>query len=439
MMMPSQELPPNGGTRLVSWKEIAAFFRVTVRTVQNWESERGLPVHRIPGSRGRVYADTSELIEWQSRFETLPPKIESEEEAPEVEAAEAEPPARSRRWVFASAVLLVVVSAAAWRLWPAKPQGVGFRLEGSTLIVLDRAGMELGRHVFDEQPLSNDEISALGLSGQYLDLPKFLDIDGDGRNELVFPHRSRGNRSEHDELFVFSNKGDFLWKYRCEEQVRTKKHTYTRNYGLNHFGLLSYPGQRGVLVTFRNNPSDASVLMLLSAEGKPMRRYWHSGHISALQVFDRDNDGVPEIYLGAIANNYGATDLIVLDPRNFGGASLEDEENQIQDQGPPVEQARLLIPRTRLSRAILKYNMLSTIRYEADQIRLEVQELPGEPTDSTTAYYQLDRSLRLVDVHVGDITATMYRRWYDRGTINFLWDESELIELRKIRYLTPLR
>ena len=96
MMMPSQELPPNGGTRLVSWKEIAAFFRVTVRTVQNWESERGLPVHRIPGSRGRVYADTSELIDWQSKFETLPPKLESEEEAPEIEAAEAEPPAQSR-------------------------------------------------------------------------------------------------------------------------------------------------------------------------------------------------------------------------------------------------------------------------------------------------------------------------------------------------------
>lgn len=51
--------------RLDSWKEIAAYLKRSVRTVQRWESERGLPVHRIPGGEGTsVTALKSEIDEW---------------------------------------------------------------------------------------------------------------------------------------------------------------------------------------------------------------------------------------------------------------------------------------------------------------------------------------------------------------------------------------
>lgn len=51
--------------RLDSWKEIAAFLDRAERTVKRWESERGLPVHRVPGgSRGAVFAYSSELAGW---------------------------------------------------------------------------------------------------------------------------------------------------------------------------------------------------------------------------------------------------------------------------------------------------------------------------------------------------------------------------------------
>ncbi|MGA7852468.1 MAG: tetratricopeptide repeat protein [Candidatus Acidiferrales bacterium] len=51
--------------RLDSWKEIAAFFHRNERTVNRWEKERGLPVHRMPGGeRGRVFAYEDELAAW---------------------------------------------------------------------------------------------------------------------------------------------------------------------------------------------------------------------------------------------------------------------------------------------------------------------------------------------------------------------------------------
>src|SRR5580704_3314448 len=56
--------PTDGGKRLGSWKEIAAFFGRDERTLNRWEKEQGLPVHRWPGTKGRVYAFTDELSAW---------------------------------------------------------------------------------------------------------------------------------------------------------------------------------------------------------------------------------------------------------------------------------------------------------------------------------------------------------------------------------------
>ena len=53
-------------TRLNSWKEIASHLGRVVRTVQRWEEEEGLPVHRHIHTRGgTVYAFESELSAWQ--------------------------------------------------------------------------------------------------------------------------------------------------------------------------------------------------------------------------------------------------------------------------------------------------------------------------------------------------------------------------------------
>lgn len=51
--------------RLNSWKEIAAYLDRGVRTVQRWERELQLPVHRIgKGKRSPVYTTSTELNFW---------------------------------------------------------------------------------------------------------------------------------------------------------------------------------------------------------------------------------------------------------------------------------------------------------------------------------------------------------------------------------------
>src|SRR5215475_1083356 len=61
---------PSAEDRLDSWKEIAAYLRKGLRTVQRWERTDGLPVRRL--GQGSVFAYKSELDGWwQAHSRTL--------------------------------------------------------------------------------------------------------------------------------------------------------------------------------------------------------------------------------------------------------------------------------------------------------------------------------------------------------------------------------
>ena len=53
------------GDRLDSWKDVAAYLKRDVSTVQRWEKREGMPVHRhVHDKLGSVYAFRSELDAW---------------------------------------------------------------------------------------------------------------------------------------------------------------------------------------------------------------------------------------------------------------------------------------------------------------------------------------------------------------------------------------
>ena len=60
---PPSERPPED--RLDSWKEIAAYLKRDVTTVQRWEKREGMPVQRHLHDRtGSVYASRTDLDAW---------------------------------------------------------------------------------------------------------------------------------------------------------------------------------------------------------------------------------------------------------------------------------------------------------------------------------------------------------------------------------------
>lgn len=70
--------PPASTERLDSWKEIAAYLRRDVSTVQRWEKREALPVHRHLHNRlATIYAYPPEIDAW---WNNRRPRLEQEEE-----------------------------------------------------------------------------------------------------------------------------------------------------------------------------------------------------------------------------------------------------------------------------------------------------------------------------------------------------------------------
>src|SRR3984957_10453108 len=118
--------PPNGSppeVRLDSWKEIAAYLKRDVTTVQRWERREGMPVHRhLHDKRGSVYAVAPELGAWlQSRKQRLAGQEDQKEDekepppelSPEPEGGTGRKATRQARgWLVWAAIALVAVVAA---------------------------------------------------------------------------------------------------------------------------------------------------------------------------------------------------------------------------------------------------------------------------------------------------------------------------------------
>jgi tetratricopeptide (TPR) repeat protein len=59
--------------RLESWKEIATYLKCGERTAKRWEKTRNLPVRRLPGGRGQVFAFRSDMVAWRTSNPSLAP------------------------------------------------------------------------------------------------------------------------------------------------------------------------------------------------------------------------------------------------------------------------------------------------------------------------------------------------------------------------------
>jgi hypothetical protein len=91
--------------KMTSWKEISSFLGRDVRTVQRWEKESGLPVHRVPGSRGRtVFAYSHEIDDWL--------RDTNANASRDSQAQDGGGASETRSWVISAIVVGVVLVAA---------------------------------------------------------------------------------------------------------------------------------------------------------------------------------------------------------------------------------------------------------------------------------------------------------------------------------------
>lgn len=105
--------------KLDSWKQIAAYLEREVRTVQRWEREEGLPVHRHSHvARGSVYALKNEIDAWRESRRDLHLRAEDPSGViPFLGSAEEQKGPRRERVVIACLLFVLLILAGIGMNW----------------------------------------------------------------------------------------------------------------------------------------------------------------------------------------------------------------------------------------------------------------------------------------------------------------------------------
>lgn len=369
---------------LTSWKEIADYLSVTVRTAQNWEKTRGLPVQRIPGG-GRVFVRTEQLQSWRSN-QGPPAKVQG------LDFSNGSPPLHENtntlklpvttlRRIAIAAILLVTIIVIAFKVLRESPRPKQFQVIRNTLIVTDEAGREIWRKTFDEGLFEQHyRASADDVSTGW-----FGDLDGDGTIEMVFVMRAEIPYLKSDVLICFGQNGNEKWRFVPGRQLISKRQTFTNKFTIASFRITRLAQERApnVILVARHNTDFPTQVAVLSADGHLQREYWHSGHIGGnprtLQIADLNGNGVSELYLGGVNNSRTQATLVVLDPDSMEGASSEERGYQLDNFPAGVEIARLFFERTCISSKLQEYNQVNRIVADPDGLEVSVLESYTEP------------------------------------------------------------
>jgi hypothetical protein len=416
--------PDNAPQRhaLQSWKEIATFLGVTVRSVQRWESG-GLPVYRQgDGRKARVFAYPDELKQWLEAGGMR-------EREPESEAVAAQPgsPPQGHRiprkaWWAAAGVALALAAVVLWRtgVFPAVPVPAHWTLDGSTLRVLDAA-----EHLCWEKTLPP---FGPAFDARVIDKVVIADIDGDGRAEVVLSYVPAGHE-QAGRLMCFDHRGRPRW----ESRFGAARSFGTRQFDANYIGVFVKPvtaAGRRLLLTVANHhiwyPAQAALLD--PASGKVVEEYWHPGAITHCVIHDIDGDGQPEAVLGGVNNpgdGLGHPGVAVL-KLPFSKAPRPGVAEG--DPFPPVtgggELAYALFPMADFCRA---QGQLGAVRVmSVDPYRRILVETPG------FVVYYLGPHLDVLDYRFSGEFEPLHDREFHQGILDHKLDGAEKASMGKV-------
>lgn len=416
----SGELPHRD--ELSSWKEIADHLGVSVRTAQDWEETRGLPVRRYRGTKGRVTASAAELSTWQAAVLGKPHWW-----------------ARPRflgAWSAAGTVLLLVAVGvilgqrlAAPR--PGKPSG--YRVEPGALIVTDGSGRELWRKLFDA-PLNTPAYGA----DPPRQMVRFENIDQDPGIETLFNYEPANYTQHRSALICFSEEGREKWRFVAGRAVSDQRRAYSPYYMVSTFFITSLGkgGPRGVVVSSHHAVWWPHQVAVLDGNGRLLGEYWHSGRLYDNQLSDLDGDGVAEVLLAGYNIGYHATTLVVLDPRKVAGASRQEpgDPDQLQGFSEGTEKARIIFPRTCINAAFENWTNVR-MNVAAESIRITSIERMRDPAYAVT--YTLDRQLRLTGCRWDEALIRLHRELEKKRVLDHRLTEQEMAGSRKLLVARP--
>jgi len=420
--------PPTGRSldRLDGWKEIAAYLRRSVRTVQRWESQFGLPVHRFgTGQTESIHAIPAELDAWilqttDARRAQPDDPMTRDGAQPAAGLARGGPGDRSPDdapltipragrpliWVGMACVAMAAVFAAfhlGWLrpLFTPSPALAGSRaaaeprtlaVDGRALIFRGVDGREVARHLFD------DDIEDLQSPDELARHTAMADLDGDGTVEIV----AAVTKASIQSVFALNADGTQRMRWRPSRTVRFGQEP-PAGPGLVFTAVTPASPPDGTFYVAGHVPVEyGSVIVHLDLHGRVLHEYWSNGYIMSFARVAIG--GSPRWMVGAVNNETGGGSLAVFDAPPHGSAPAHAEKYRCADCPAGGPTAFYVFPRSRMQRRAGYCASVTNIQADLSGGALVQVQIGGvaAPADPEVAHYFLGPDLGLRRATVGD-------------------------------------
>jgi transcriptional regulator with XRE-family HTH domain len=302
-----------------------------------------------------------------------------------------------------------------------------FRIEVSTLIVVDGQGREVWRHQFATRLAQ----AAYG-DQNVIRRCTFADLDGDGYVETLFVHVPLDFASEGQTLICFTEDGKIKWEFVPGKAVKDSTgREYVPPYFISNVHIVPFAkSSPRVLVSSNHYLHNPNQIAMLDIDGKLTSEYWHSGHLLCVAHADLDGDGIEEILLAGVNNGYRQGTLVIFDSFNVSGVSSQPGR-QILGLTAGTEKAVVLFPRTCVSKDA-PYNRVMALHVTRERrIMLAVAEGVSEARNPGVMIYELDFSLNVVNARPDSHLQEAHRALEIQGALNHSWTEEENEQLRR--------
>jgi len=404
--------------RLNSWKEIAGFLRVDVKTAQRWESTRGLPVRRLPGAgRKTVFAFQDEIEAWLS--EGTGGAVETE-------------PAVSRRGWWRAAAGAPVVGLGVWGVWRNRRAALSdVKLEGQLLVGVDEGGREVWRRRFDPAPVMEREHA---LQRRYL---KTIDWRGGGRREVLFNHQYQEKDAVQSELVCLSDQGEVRWRWKPElDLLDFDGRPFEQEWTVADMAISREGRREALWVSVTNDLRWSSAVLRFEEDGGRRVHFANHGYVMHLGVV---GEGAEARILMAGINNACNRPFVAWMPASGpaatspGGGPPRYRYANTPPGAPPLY---ILLPNSHFNLAMGKpYPIPLRFPLRRETVSVELND-PG--SNDLLYTYEFDLGLKPVRVHASGEVFALHRRYEREGVLDHRAEDCpELNRPHMLRVWTP--
>jgi len=401
---------------LTSWKEIASYLRVDIKTAQRYEKKFDLPVHRREGFlRSRVFAYTDEIDRWENKNS----KINSKDQR-YIRFSKLRPYLLILAVVALATFLYFVYSRIARSAQPAN-----FKIDQSTLVILNKLGRELWLfdtqrpNLWDEKEYREGFQRKNDIPDELRRLPVLIikDINHDKLNETLFSVQTTDGLKAGI-LYCIDSKGTKLWEFRAGREIQLGPQVFSSDFVIIAVDIvdLNNDGNMEIVVISHVREDSPTQVAVLNLEGVLLREYWNVGQFNDYAFEDLNDDGRREILLVGQNNAYRRPCLVVLDVNSMKGISPSKMPFECPELAKGSEIYYLLFPLSELDLfnnpgiALCNINILSN-----RHIKVE--------TTFSNVIYELNFKLELEYITLSHIFERKYNDAYREGKLKTALDD----------------